>query len=342
MPTFRGWAIMPKAGTGDRDDAIRPAFDLSHQSDGDRTEHIIGGQTRCLVAVDVSDDALLAGGVLLADHADIGKAFSALPPAARNRISTALANLGETDTSGTLRDVLRRAGRRLDANFDPLRHLTSGAPTTPGSFVNDTFTDTAGTSVLTHTGETGATWTKHPSYSASGAVISDANRLRASLSTDWNIFYSSGVPAGAEYDVTSVIYIATYTSSFAAATGRHSTSADTYYMARNPGAGAWNLQKSVAGTVSTLGTFSQTLSAGVSYTVQIQIRDATKKMFIDGVERASSSDNAITAAGRVGAIVVTAGSNTTHHHLDSVTGTDFVPGTSLVVPPAPLRALIGR
>ena len=40
-------------------------------------------------------------------------------------------------------------------------------------FVVDTFTDTAGDSLASHTGETGAAWTKHTSYGTGSAAISD-------------------------------------------------------------------------------------------------------------------------------------------------------------------------
>jgi hypothetical protein len=60
------------------------------------------------------------------------------------------------------------------------------------------------------------------------------------------------------------------------------------------------LFKTVAGVNTSLGTFNEALINGDERTIKLQIRDATKKVFIDGVERISSADNAITAAGRAG------------------------------------------
>src|SRR3546814_9399686 len=74
----------------------------------------------------------------------------------------------------------------------------------PISFVSDSFTDTAGTALASHTGETGASWTQHPSFAA-GMTITDANRCRPSSSGSIIAYYASGVPAGADYEVSVLI-----------------------------------------------------------------------------------------------------------------------------------------
>lgn len=189
-------------------------------------------------------------------------------------------------------------------------------------FVHDSFTDADGTSITSHVGETGATWTEHPNSSGGISVITN-NRLRGNGST--NMFYASGVPATAEYDVEADIYFASTTLSFNNICGRMSTSANTYYSVRLVSGQDWELRRIFNGTGTTLGQYLDSVPAGTTRSVKLEIRDAAKKVYIDGVEQISSSDNNITAAGRVG-YLVTSSTATTHQHYDFITGTDLSGG----------------
>lgn len=166
-------------------------------------------------------------------------------------------------------------------------------------FVRDTFTDTAAVALASHVGETGATWTKHPS-DASAAVITNGNRLRSNTAGSTALFYASGAPTTAEYDVQAdFVYIATPSTIFTGVAGRCDTTINTLYIARyDLGNTRWQLLRLIAGVSTSMGTFTQTLIVGVTYAVKLQIRDAAKKVFIDGVERISDTDNTITAAGK--------------------------------------------
>lgn len=192
------------------------------------------------------------------------------------------------------------------------------------AIVTDTFTDTAGTLLNAHVGETGANWTKHGSSGAPTLVVSNAGRIYCSgLNT---IYYTSGVPASAEYDVEWITRYLSTPQSFnvaTAITARHSTVADTFYMARLS-FDQLELYKRVAGTFTLLGSYAFTPVTNTDYAIKLEIRDATKKVYLDGVERISSTDNAITAAGRVGARgnTTTGASNTTGGHIDNLTATN--------------------
>src|SRR5207253_2474083 len=70
-----------------------------------------------------------------------------------------------------------------------------------------------------------------------------------------------------------------------------------YFLLQNP-SNEWHLVQIVSGTQTELGSYHQVLVAGTTYHMKLEIRDAAKKVFIDGVERISSSDNTITAAGK--------------------------------------------
>lgn len=186
------------------------------------------------------------------------------------------------------------------------------------AFVTDTFTDSNGTPLTSHTGETGATWTSHGA--SAGIPTTQSNRLVPAAAEC--VQYASGTPASAEYDVEADVYAST-TSGDAAVLARVSTSANTWYLAQyNSSGAAWRLYKRVSGTWTELGSFSQTLTAGNTYRLKLQIRDAAKKLFVDGVERISSADNAITAAGKAG--IRFDGGTGTGLHLDNFQASDPV------------------
>src|SRR3954469_6728151 len=119
----------------------------------------------------------------------------------------------------------------------------------PTTFLNDTFTDTDTTLLSAHTGETGATWTKHGSAVANAQI--DTNRVRSSSTTNQQAFYyASGSPATAEYDIAFTLFVTT-TPLFDSGGGpmaRVATAANTFYfMMYNGNPGRFELYKRVAG-----------------------------------------------------------------------------------------------
>lgn len=170
-------------------------------------------------------------------------------------------------------------------------------------FVSDTFTDTNGTNLSSHTGEVGATWTKHSSYTGNITIQSNRCVGPADGGDDITCYYASGSPTTAEYDVTATL-IQTSDDAYSGCSvaGRISTSANTMYLVqRKTGAtDQWELYKIVAGSATLLGTWSEALANGDSRTVKLEIRNATKKLYVNGAERISSADNEITGAGKAG------------------------------------------
>jgi hypothetical protein len=198
-------------------------------------------------------------------------------------------------------------------------------------FVTDTFTGTGGTALSAHTGETGATWTVHPSYADNGQ-ISSANRARP---VDGNLptaaYYASGVPAGAEYDVRIDIFTVAQSLGSVGPMARVATAANTFYLSRYiADTGGRDLIKFVAGVVTTLGTFAGTReTAGTTKVQRLECKDATKKLFSDGVEIISSTDNAITATGRAGLWLEGDVTDILGVHVDNYDASD------IVAPPPP-------
>lgn len=163
------------------------------------------------------------------------------------------------------------------------------------AFVSDSFTDTDNTTLQSHTGETGATWTEHANESGNDAkIISNQCKHDSSAGV---AYYASGTPASAEYDVQATCGAASTATYGPGIFGRLSTSALTGYL-------AWSTQttttlyKVSAGSYTDIGNTSYSWAA--SDVVKLQIRDAAKKIFVNGVEKVSSTDNTITAAGKAG------------------------------------------
>src|SRR5262249_8766684 len=139
-------------------------------------------------------------------------------------------------------------------------------------FVNDTFTDTNGTTLGSHTGETGATWTKYPGYTSDDAITS--NRLRGPGSATYGFYLASGTPGVADYDVEGELFVvsdANGTGDSWAILGRADSAADSYYYVTfHATNGEWQLVKNVTSSFTTLGTYTQALSVSSSYVCKLQ------------------------------------------------------------------------
>jgi hypothetical protein len=179
-------------------------------------------------------------------------------------------------------------------------------------FVNDTFTG-SGVVLTSHTGETGATWTAHSSSSAAAFNLDGSGNLLVNNGISNGIYYASGVPSGAAYDVTGSINAVTTLGSgdCLGVAGRIDTAANTYYRAYTADStgtfATLNLDKVVAGTVTNLvNTFGNN---SVATDLVLSITDASKVLKLGGTTKGTSSDNAITAAGRAGIYGVYATNN---------------------------------
>jgi hypothetical protein len=186
----------------------------------------------------------------------------------------------------------------------------------PGTFVSDTFTGTTGADVgSAHTGELGANWTLTPSSSRWGsggdpwdgtnAVITAGDRIRKSeAGSQWALYYSSGVPASANYTVKADIYVASLLSgSVIGVLGRQSTADPTSYAAvYDLPTGKWALYKlATDGTRTSIGTpVAQTLTVGSTYHLALDMNGTTIRLLVDGVQKISVVSTTISAAGKAG------------------------------------------
>jgi hypothetical protein len=189
------------------------------------------------------------------------------------------------------------------------------------TFVSDTFSGATGGVLSAHTGEVGATWTNHPSFSTADPVITAQNRVRGPAA--FALFYASGVPATADYRVKAdVVARSGGSGSDCGPAGRINTStADCY---RSPLA-ALTLyqQKIVAGTTTTLGTFVfGSLATDQVVVVEQEMIGTGIVTYADGVSRITSADSAHSAAGRAGGSTFSGGTDTTGNQLDNLTAVD--------------------
>jgi hypothetical protein len=189
-------------------------------------------------------------------------------------------------------------------------------------FLEDSFTDTNGTLITAHTGETGAAWAVQSGYSPSATATIDNNRV-VPASSD-NCFVASGAPSDADYFVEGVIeFVSNLTSTNLGVCGRMAAAANTMYLARYLGASGgpgWHLFKAVAGTFTELGSYPESYPGnGATRTVKLIMDGSNISLHVNGVERIAVVDSSITDAGKAGFRATTAATASTGAHLQSIT-----------------------
>lgn len=200
-----------------------------------------------------------------------------------------------------------------------------------GQFVTDSFTDVAGTLLISHTGEVGATWTKNVAASDGGnhAVISNEGRLYCDNTADVQAMYASGVPPTANYSVFATFFVKSVIDQSVGICGRMNTgSADYYSVIYTSTSGTWSLAKVLSGSFSGIGSnWVQTIPTGQSVLAELRMIGTALSVYINGVLRISATDSSILTAGRASLRVgnssaSAAATNTTGAHLDNFAATD--------------------
>ena len=194
------------------------------------------------------------------------------------------------------------------------------------AFVSDTFSGESDATALTdHTGETGATWTQLNATHGVTAAGRAYNKAGGEI-----VSIASGSPASAEYDVEADLVGLTATSSQVGVAGRCTDKNNLYFFDAVQGTGL-RLYKRVAITYTQLGSYSTTVDGSYAARLKLEIRDGAKKGYEAGVERISTADNALTAAGSAGIRSSGAQTTTTGIHLDNFTASDPAAGGETLV-----------
>lgn len=166
-------------------------------------------------------------------------------------------------------------------------------------FVSDNFDGIAGTDITAHN----ANWVSVTG--ATGTASLDGTRLRqTSSSVGAAMFYrSDAVPAAADYSVSTDVYVSSNTGTGAVGiAARVSDSAQTFYQARVLNGTGVQLQRSIAGSVATLGTYAMALANGQIVALKLEMVGSTINVYVDGSSTPdiSATDANIAAAGYPG------------------------------------------
>ena len=195
------------------------------------------------------------------------------------------------------------------------------------TFLTDTFSGESGLVFLSsHTGETGATWVQDSGYGDQFVVVNTTGRIYPGASQSANL--SSGTPASAEYDIEADLVCLSNVGNVQICA--RMANAATMYMAGFFNGAGWQMYYQNAGSFSSAldtdsTTHGTTLTVSQTYHLKFEVRNATKKLFVDSVELLSTTDNTITGAGKAG-VRGSDGTSTTSYHLDNLTAYDPVVG----------------
>src|SRR5260221_1582608 len=174
-------------------------------------------------------------------------------------------------------------------------------------FVNDTFTVGANTMVEAHTPDIGGAWTRIAGNN--GVIINGAaDNSRNVNSNDWNVYLNATTPPGAAAEVVvgiTVTFTASNANNWVDLVARASNGLMNGYIARvrasNDGTGT-NVQimRVAGGTVSTIASVSVAIGLNAQHAFIFSAKNASKEIWIDGVQRLSSNTNDVAASGVVG------------------------------------------
>jgi hypothetical protein len=201
-----------------------------------------------------------------------------------------------------------------------------------GVFVQDSFTGSDSTNLTAHTGEIGATWTKHPNQPGSARdILITSNQARGDGNTSTiSRYYASGTPPTADYAVEATLNaISATTNERAGIWARMNTSTDDgYELTYQRESTRWALYKVVSGTATLLGSYTDVFSDGSSRTIRLELRGTALTVLIDGTQRITATDSTFASAGSVG-ILTRSSTATTGIHIDNLVA------TTIVAPPPP-------
>mgnify|MGYP001559044240 CR=1 FL=1 len=157
---------------------------------------------------------------------------------------------------------------------------------------SDSFTGTDGDNLETRSG-----WTKCTGGSGDTLGI-NSNHVVAEARNGFQAYYNSAA-ATVDQDVQKVTQVVSSGKDSLSPCARLNTAGSNCYFFRFSG-GVWTLYKRVGGTITGIGTYTGDVPTGAGRVGLLRVTDAAKKLLVDGVERISSADNAVTAAGNFG------------------------------------------
>lgn len=186
-------------------------------------------------------------------------------------------------------------------------------------FLSDTFTDTESTDLTAHTGEVGASWTKHGSFT--DALLIQSNRAGKDANTGTTVYYASALPPSNNYIIEAPIVDIGNVNRASGICMCIDTAADNMIIARRQTALLWQFGKIIGGILTSLETIDTAFSAGATTILKV-VRDGDK--FSWSVAGALSplsphviTDSQFQSPGRVGLRASNIHSGT-GYHVDSI------------------------
>jgi len=177
------------------------------------------------------------------------------------------------------------------------------------TFVSDTFTVAANTMLEAHTPDTGGAWTRY--IGGSGVILNGAADNARNVATgDWNVYGNATAAPNAEHVVgLTVTFTAASANNFVELYGRGSASLLNGYAVRFTSAGVVTMLRYSGGAPTTIasGTVAVTLNSATS--VIFSLKNASKQLWINGVQVLTSADNTVAATGIVALAMQSNGAN---------------------------------
>lgn len=168
-----------------------------------------------------------------------------------------------------------------------------------------------------------ASFVKHPTSGSGIAQISNANRLRHGSDVQEARYYHSATPPSADYSVSvDIVKIGSGGGSPAVCGRMHPTTTDYYWARYATSLGAWQLFVTTTGfSAEQIGSdYTQTLTAGQTYRLTLEMSGNTISLKVDGVTRVTATNTRISSSfvGKAGLRDAnTAGSDTNYTMVDN-------------------------
>lgn len=192
------------------------------------------------------------------------------------------------------------------------------------TFLNDTFTDVDGTLIINHTPESGLAYYTQPAFSASPHCSVINNRL-VGTSASGVYFNNQAARYGADYYVEAKLdFVSTIVGENVGITARAAPNAQTFYVARwGQSSGSFALFKSVAGTLTQLGSSYVTTFTSGSKVLRLTCDGSTISVSVDGVTVISVTDTDIPLQGFAGVRFLALQTGSTGIHIDRLTAANL-------------------
>lgn len=226
---------------------------------------------------------------------------------------------GATLAAGTVNLVIRATNAAGTQDYTVPVTVTQAAA--GGIFLTDELSMPAEQSLTLHAANVGGAWKQQSGAAGVPAGNAAGDGVYSTVLTC--VTYNDSAPAGPDYFVEIEMSQETaITSQTCGVTMRAKSDANTYFYFRyNNAAGAWQLGRTLNGSVTSLGTdVPATITPGQPYVARIQAVGQLIKGFVNGVEVVSATDNSgPTLAGFAGIRMSQAASPTTGWHVKRIT-----------------------